>query len=143
MFSNDRTELRKVFYDCWKLKRDGQSLDALQQMIAGVIEQHPEYHALLESDTYLDRDFHAVAGETNPFLHMSMHIALIEQISTDRPTGIRDCHQQLTRSLGSPHEAEHRMMECLTEAIWQAQRNNQMPDESAYLACLKNIIEND
>ena len=143
MFSNDRTELRKVFYDCWKLKQSGQPLDALQQMIAGVIEQHPEYHGLLERESAMERDYHPAEGETNPFLHMSMHIALVEQISTNRPEGIRDCHASLARTLGSAHEAEHRMMECLSEAIWQAQRNNTMPDEAAYLACLKNLVEND
>ncbi len=143
MFSNDRNELRRVFFDCWKLKQDGKPLDALQQMIAGVIEQHPEYHGLLQSDDSIGRDYDPSQGETNPFLHMSMHIALIEQISTDRPAGIRDCHQRLTRSLGSVHEAEHRMMQCLSEAIWQAQRNNTAPDEAAYLACLRGLSEND
>ena len=143
MFSNDRNELRRVFFDCWQLKQNGKPLDALQQMIAGVIEQHPEYHTLLEKIDNLDRDYHSADGEANPFLHMSMHIALIEQISTDRPPGIRDIHQILARSLDSAHEAEHRMMQCLSEAIWQAQRNNAMPDESAYLACLQKITEND
>ena len=143
MFCNDRSELRKVFYDCWQQKQDGQALDALQQMIVSVIEQHPEYHSLLEKSDNLDRDYHPAQGETNPFLHMSMHIALIEQISTNRPPGIRDSHRKLTKSLGSPHQAEHRMMDCLSEAIWQAQRNNSMPDEAAYLACLKNLFEND
>ena len=93
MFSNDRSELRKVFYDCWQQKQDGLALDALQQMIVSVIEQHPEYHSLLEKSDNLDRDYHPAQGETNPFLHMSMHIALIEQISTNRPPGIRDSHQ--------------------------------------------------
>ena len=143
MFSNDRTELRRVFQDCWKRKQDGQALDALQQMITSVIEQHPEYHRLLETTESLDRDYRPAEGETNPFLHMSMHIALIEQISTNRPDGIRDCHQRLTHTLGSAHEAEHRMMECLSEALWQAQRHNAMPDEAAYLACLKKLVEND
>ena len=143
MFSNDRTELRKVFYDCWKLKQRGQPLDALQQMIAGVIEQHPEYHGLFEQEAAIERDYHPADGEANPFLHMSMHIALVEQISTNRPEGIRDCHASLSRKLGTAHEAEHRMMDCLSEAIWQAQRNNTMPDEAAYLACLKNLVEND
>ena len=143
MFSSDRRELRRVFFDCWRLKQDGKALDGLQQMIVSVIEQHPEYHALLESSDNLERDYHATEGETNPFLHMSMHSALIEQISTNRPDGIRDCHQRLTRSLGSAHEAEHRMMDCLSEAIWQAQRTNAMPNEGAYLACLKKLVEND
>ena len=143
MFSQDRSELRQVFLDCWKTKQDGRPLDALQQMIVSVIEQHPEYHRLLETQDSLDRDYHAAQGETNPFLHMSMHIALIEQITTDRPAGIRQVHQRLTEALGSAHDAEHRMMQCLSEAIWQAQRNNQPPDESAYFTCLKKLIEND
>ena len=143
MFSNDRTELRRVFYDCWKLKQEGQALDALQQMIVSVIEHHPEYHRLLETTDSLDTDYLPAEGETNPFLHMSMHIALVEQISTNRPGGIRDCHQRLTRTLGSAHEAEHRMMECLSEAIWLAQRQNTVPDEAAYLECLKKLVEND
>ena len=143
MFSNDRNELRRVFFDCWQLKQNDKPLDALQHMILSVIEQHPEYHTLLEKIDNLDRDYHTADGETNPFLHMSMHIALIEQISTDRPPGIKDIHQTLARLLDSTHEAEHRMMQCLSEAIWQAQRNNAMPDESAYLACLQKITEND
>ena len=143
MFSNDRTELRRMFYHCWQLKQQGQTLDALQQMITGVIEQHPEYHALLQQDANIDRDYDPALGQSNPFLHMSMHIALAEQLSTNRPAGIRDCHQKLSQKLQSSHEAEHRMMECLSEAIWQAQRNNSMPDENAYLGCLQKIIEND
>ncbi len=142
MFSNDRNELRRMFHDSWKSKQAGAELDALQQMIVGVIEQHPEYHRLLESADNLDKDFDPTQGETNPFLHMSMHIALIEQISTNRPDGIRLYHQQLTHLLGSAHAAEHQMMNCLSEAIWQAQRNNTAPDEAAYLACLRNLVEN-
>ena len=133
MFPSDRTQLRKVFYESWQLKKQGKVADPLQQMIIGVIEQHPEYHLLLEHDDQLDRDF----DESNPFLHMSMHIALAEQISTDRPSGIRACHQQLTMTFGSAHEAEHKMMECLSESLWKAQRSNTMPDETAYLDCLK------
>jgi hypothetical protein len=142
MFSNDRNELRKIFHDSWKSKQAGATLDALQQMIVGVIEQHPEYHQLLESVDNLNKDYDPAQGETNPFLHMSMHIALIEQISTNRPDGIRLYHQQLTQSLGSAHAAEHQMMACLSETIWQAQRNNTAPDEAAYLGCLKNLVEN-
>jgi len=143
MFSNDRTELRRVFHDCWKLKQQGKTLDALQQMIVSVIEQHPEYHSLLENSDNLVLDYDPAQGETNPFLHMSMHIALIEQISTDRPSGIRECHQKLTQTFASAHEAEHRMMDCLSGAIRKAQLDNAAPDESAYLACLQKLFEND
>lgn len=139
MFSNDRNELRRTFYDCWQARTQNQPLDAMQQIIANIVELHPEYHALLENETALDRDYLPEQGETNPFLHMSMHIALHEQISTDRPAGIKLIYQKLSLQYGSAHDAEHAMMECLGEALWLAQRNNTMPDEQAYMACLKNL----
>ena len=139
MISNDRNQLRKTFFDCWQSHQQGQPLDALQQAIATIIEQHPEYHALFDDPDALQRDYTPEQGETNPFLHMSMHIALHEQISTDRPASIRALYQTLCIQHGSAHEAEHAMMECLGEALWQAQRNNTMPDEQAYLICLNKL----
>ena len=143
MFSKDRADMRKFFQDAWTLKRQGQALEPLQQMIVSVIDQHPEYHKLLQSRASLDKDFDPARGESNPYLHMSMHIALIEQISTDRPEGIQKIYQQLTRLKDSNHAAEHSMMECLAQVIWRAQRDNTPPDEAAYLACLKNLVNTD
>lgn len=137
MFSNDRDQLRQVFFDCWKAKREGTPLDAMQQLIARIIEMHPEYHALLENPETLDRDYLPEHGETNPFLHMSMHIAIGEQVSTDRPAGIRECYHRLIEKIGRAHEAEHEMMECLAESLWQAQREQRMPDEITYLGCVE------
>ena len=139
MISNDRNQLRKTFFDCWQSHQQGTPLDAMQQIIASIIELHPEYHHILENLDALDRDYTPEQGETNPFLHMSMHIALHEQISTNRPSGISTLYQTLCTQQGSAHEAEHAMMECLGEALWQAQRNNTMPDEQAYLDCLQKL----
>jgi len=139
MFNQDRNQMRKVFFDCWKAHRDKTPMDAMQTIIAHIIELHPEYHALLENEAALYKDYTPEQGETNPFLHMSMHIALHEQISTDRPTGIKAVYQSIIMKQGSTHDAEHAMMECLGEALWLAQRNNRMPDETAYLECLKNL----
>ena len=141
MISQDRNQLRKTFIDCWQSHQQGQPLDAMQQVIANIIKQHPEYHSLLEDIESIHRDYTPEQGETNPFLHMSMHIALHEQISTDRPNGISALYQTLCMQQGSAHEAEHAMMECLGEALWQAQRNNTMPDEPAYLTCLKKLLQ--
>ena len=141
MFGNDRNALRKMFFDCWHKQQCGEPLDAMQQSIASIIGQHPEYHTLLQNPDNLDRDYLPEQGETNPFLHMSMHIALHEQISTDRPAGIRQHYKQLCALTGSAHDAEHAMMECLGEALWRAQRNGQMPDESAYLHCIKQLCD--
>ena len=114
-------------------------MDATQQIVANIIKLHPEYHSLLDSDDAIDKDYSPDQGETNPFLHMSMHIALHEQISTNRPTGIQQCYTQISNKLGSEHDAEHAMMECLGESLWSAQRDQTLPDEAAYLECLKSL----
>jgi len=139
MFGNNRNELRQVYLSCWQLKKNKLPMDPMQEIVGNIVELHPEYHDLLENGESIDQDFSAETGESNPFLHMSMHIALHEQISTNRPEGINDCYQRLCLLQGGPHDAEHAMMECLGEALWLAQRNQTTPDEASYLECLKKI----
>ena len=140
IFGNDRRSLRSHYRDAWLKRQAGKPLEPLEKLIADVVAQHPEYHALLESDQALEQDYTPQMGQTNPFLHMGMHIALAEQIGTDRPAGIRDLYRRLCQKAGSPHEAEHRMMECLGLALWEAQRQHRPPDETGYLSCLKKLL---
>ncbi len=138
MFSQDRSQLRQLFFEAWRKLQDRQPLEPLEQLIAHIIEQHPEYHALLENpDAHLERDYLPEAGQTNPFLHMAMHISIQEQLGTRRPTGIENLYAELVHQQGDPHAAEHLMMECLAEMLWQSQRHGTPPDEAAYLACLR------
>ena len=139
IFGNDRQSLRRQYRQAWRKHQAGEPLEPLERLIAGVVAMHPEYHRLLESETALDQDFTPDQGQTNPFLHMGMHIALAEQVGTDRPAGIRGIHQKLTQACGSPHEAEHKMMECLGLVLWEAQRAHRPPDEQAYMECLKRL----
>ena len=139
IFGSDRERLRRQYRQAWRKHQAGEPLEPLEQLIAGVVAMHPEYHRLLESEAALDQDFTPEQGQTNPFLHMGMHIALAEQVGTDRPAGIRDIHQRLTQACGSTHEAEHKMMECLGLVLWEAQRAHRPPDEKAYLECLKRL----
>lgn len=139
MFNQNRDQMRRVFFDCWKAHRQKAPLDAMQKIIVHIIELHPEYQPLLENEAALDKDYLPDLGEINPFLHMSMHIALHEQISTDRPDGIKALYQAIISKQGSAHAAEHAMMDCLGEALWQAQRNQAAPDERAYFECLKKL----
>jgi len=116
-------------------------MDPMEQIITNIVQQHPEYHKLMQNpDASLDKDFLPEVGQTNPFLHLSMHIALQEQISTNRPTGITKLYQKITQHTGDPHETEHQLMECLGRMLWEAQRENRMPDEQAYLKSIKAII---
>ena len=120
--------------------QDQQPLSALENQIAQVINEHPEYHKIF-SKKQIERDYFVEQGETNPYLHMGLHIAIHEQIATDRPAGIRPLYQQLQTYFGSAHHAEHQMMECLTESLWLAQRNNQAPSEQDYLIALQQLLK--
>ena len=138
MFGNDRNQLRQHYIDVWTKFNNKQPLEPLEKIIAEVIKQHPEYHKILSnSDNALGKEYLPEMGETNPFLHMGMHIAIHEQLSTDRPAGIRDIYQRLTSKHGDTHTAEHKIMDCLGEMMWQAQHLGVAPDENQYLSCLK------
>lgn len=116
-------------------------MEPLELMVAGIVLEHPEYQDLLSNpDQALDKEFTPETGESNPFLHMAMHISLQEQLSTDRPQGITALYQSLAQHLGDVHQAEHQLMECLGRILWEAQLNQQMPDEQAYLECVKQLV---
>ena len=137
MITDQREALRKFYCDAWaKHLKQQEKLNALEQQIVAVIKEHPEYHALLENEeASVKAEYTPEMGETNPFLHLGMHLGLREQISTNRPPGIAELYQQLVAKQGV-HDAEHRMMDCLIEMIWQAQQNNIAPDDITYMDCL-------
>ncbi|MCF6254905.1 MAG: DUF1841 family protein [Gammaproteobacteria bacterium] len=138
MFGQDRNQLRQMYFDAWRKQQGGELMQPLEAMIAEVIVLHPEYHTLLEQgEDALDKDFLPEVGETNPFMHMGMHIAIREQLATDRPSGIALAHKKLLLRSQDVHEVEHQIMECLGESLWEAQRNNHAPDESQYLQCVQ------
>lgn len=139
MFGQDRDQLRRFFATSWQKRLDGKTLQPLEQLVAQIVEQHPEYHSYLDGEDQLKRDFSPEQGETNPWLHMGMHISLGEQLGADRPSGIRALYQQISARFGDTHQAEHAMMECLGLILWEAQRGNRQPDEAAYLECLKKL----
>ncbi|HLU62281.1 MAG TPA: DUF1841 family protein [Gammaproteobacteria bacterium] len=139
LFGNNREALRRQFLDAWQKVREGRPVTPLEDLIAGVIAEHPEYHAILEEgEAALERDWTPEQGETNPFLHMGMHIAVREQLSIDRPPGVRAAFEALRQARGDAHAAEHEMVECLAETLWEAQRYGRTPDETAYLQRVRN-----
>jgi hypothetical protein len=138
MFVQDRNDVRSHFLSVWEKFTHKQQLEALEQLILDVILSHPEYHdALNKGRKSLEVDYSPEAGVINPFLHMSMHIAIKEQIDTDRPAGIRQLCLKLFEVSKDQHQIEHKIMECLGESLWLAQRNNCMPDEDAYMESVR------
>jgi hypothetical protein len=137
----DRSALRRLYVEAWRKHRAGRPLEPLEHQLVTVIELHPEYHALLEDEAEaLGRDFTPEAGQSNPFLHMGLHLAIREQSATDRPAGIAAIRAQLVERLADPHEAEHRMLERLAEALWLSQRTGRPPDEIAYVESLRQML---
>jgi hypothetical protein len=137
IFGQDRNELRRMYASAWQKHRDGQVLTPLEAQIAQVVEDHPEYHDAVSGD--LERDYTVEDGQTNPFLHMGLHLGIREQVATDRPAGIKDIHARLAAKTGDAHVAEHQMIDCLAETLWEAQGQNRMPDEDAYLERLRRL----
>ena len=138
LFNPSRDEARNFLFESWRKRRVGELLTPLEDLAAQLIAKHPEYFAVLENpQQHQERDYLPEQGATNPFLHLMMHLTIEEQISIDQPPGIREHFVRLTQRLESEHDAQHRMMECLSEMIWQAQRGGTQPDAAVYFDCLE------
>jgi hypothetical protein len=140
LYGQDRNQLRKIYFTAWQKFNAKQPLEPLEQVIANIIAMHPEYHKFFADETAsLDQDFLPETGQTNPFLHISLHMSIHEQLSINQPQGIADIYNNLLNKHQDRHTVEHLMMECLAEMIWQTQRNNTAPDLDGYLDCLKKL----
>ena len=138
MFTPSRDEARRFLVDAWTKFRAGQPLTGLEQIAAGLIALHPEHHATIEApERNLDRDWRPESGDVNPFLHLSLHLAVAEQLAIDQPPGIRAQFDRLRAALDDEHAALHAVLECLGEVLWTAQRHGAPPDAALYLACLE------
>ena len=138
IFGQNRQELRQMYVDAWQKSGNSEILSPLEAQIATVVHDHPEYQPMLEQAS-LDADFQPEGGQTNPFLHMGLHLAIREQVATNRPAGITAIHKHLSQKTGDSHAAEHQMIDCLAESLWEAQSANQPPDEQKYLERLHRL----
>jgi elongation factor P--beta-lysine ligase len=142
VFNPSRDEVRRFFCDAWRKRRAGEVLTPLEATALKWVDVHPEYHALLEdADSAVTADFSVERGQSNPFLHLSMHLAIEEQLSIDQPSGIRAVFMQLAARAGSEHDAVHEAMECLGRVLWESQRGVLPADpqaiNDAYIECLR------
>ena len=139
LYGSDRDDLRRSWVDAWSKSRAGQPLEPLERLLAEVVSEHPEHHAALESPDALTREFPPEAGRSNPFLHMGLHVAIREQIATDRPPGVRRLYVELLPRFADTHRLEHALMECLAQTLRDAQRAGGVPDEARYLSRVRRL----
>jgi len=137
MFAPNREDVRALFYETWRKHGEGRALAGVESIALQAILLHPEYHAVLaDPERTRARDYFPELGETNPFLHLSLHVALEEQISIDQPAGVRGAITALAARCADRHAALHEAIECLAEMVWRSQRDGAPPDGEAYLQCL-------
>jgi Domain of unknown function (DUF1841) len=138
MFAPSQTDVRRFFCDTHRKRLDGCPLTPLEAIAADWIAGHPEYHAeLADVDAALAAVYTVEEGRTNPFLHLAMHLTITEQVSIDQPRGIKQAFELLAARLGSAHEAQHGVMDCLGEMVWESQRSGRPPDGERYLDCVR------
>jgi hypothetical protein len=138
MFAPSQHDVRRFFCDAHRKRRAGLPLTPMETTAADWTDQHPEYHPELDDvEAALERVYDVTAGRTNPFLHLSMHLSISEQVSIDQPRGIKQAYELLAARLGSAHEAQHEVMECLGKMMWESQRSGQPPDGHAYIDCVR------
>lgn len=137
MFAPSKEEVRRFFCDTWRKSVSAEVLTPMEALARDWMLQHPEYEVeLSDIDAALAADYDAGLGKSNPFLHLSMHLSVSEQISIDQPPGIREAFMRLAAKRGSEHEAQHEIMDCLGEMLWTSQRNSLPPDGAAYVECV-------
>lgn len=138
MFDPSRDQARRFFVEAWRKHRARALVSPLEDTAIGLVAQHPEYHALLDSgEDALAREWTPDSGEANPFLHLSLHLAIEEQLSIDQPPGLRAAFEALLARRGDRHDALHDVLECLGETLWRAQKSQSPPDGEAYVACVR------
>ena len=137
MFNPSREQVRQFFCEAWRKHRERLPLEGAEVTAADLVEHHPEYHALLENpQVAIEQEFTPDGGQMNPFLHLSLHLAIADQISIDQPPGVRAAYHALRARL-AVHDAEHAILECLGETLWRSQSEGKPLDAFAYLACLE------
>lgn len=138
MFTPSQEDVRRFFCAAYAKQRDGGVLTPLEAIAADWIAQHPEYHAeLADAEAAVAAVYDVEQGRPNPFLHLSMHLSISEQISIDQPRGIKQAFELLAAKRGSAHEAQHEVMECLGQMMWESQRSGRPPDGEAYIDCVR------
>lgn len=138
LFNPSRDQARDFFFALRAKSLAGEPLTPLESAALAIVMDHPEYHRHLDDpDRWRDRTWTPEDGQTNPFLHLALHLALDEQVSIDQPAGIREAVRRLAARLDSEHEARHVAMECLVEALWTAQRSQGPLDGERYLEDLR------
>jgi len=138
LYNPSRDQARQFLFDAWTKFKQMLVLTDLEKMAVEVIQMHPEYHVVFDApERFMHQQYFPEMGETNPFLHITLHLSAIEQISINQPIGIRQIYDKLLQQHNDKHLAYHEVVDCLAETIWHSQRNNEPLNSDHYLNLLR------
>lgn len=141
LYNPTKDQVRQFFFDTWAKFKQHIALSDLEKIAVDVMQMHPEYHTVLDSpERHMHQQYFPEMGETNPFLHMSLHLSVIEQVTINQPIGITAIYDKLRIKYDDSHNAQHDLLECLAETIWHSQRNNMPLDSVHYLQLLNQKV---
>ncbi len=138
LYGENREDHRQILFDVWKKYQTNQPLEPLEKKILTIMLNHPEYaHVFSNEDKFIATDYFSELSETNPFLHLSLHLVILEQVEIDKPNGIRALYKQAIAFFQDVHEADHCIMNSLAIAMHEMLNQNKPFDEKAYLKRIK------
>lgn len=135
-------ETRETYFNVWRKHQLNEKLEPLEKQLLHLIQEHPEYHDVFANpEKFSEYNFSAENNEENPFLHLSLHLTLLEQVSTNRPKGITTVYKDIINTMGDVHHAEHHIMDILASELWDSLDKKKPPDEKNYLKHLKKLLK--
>ena len=138
LYNPSRDQARQFLFDAWAKFKQTLTLTDLEKIAVEVIQMHPEYHVVFDApERFMHQQYFPEMSETNPFLHITLHLSAIEQISINQPIGISQIYDKLLHQHNDKHLAYHDVVDCLAETIWHSQRNNEPLSSDHYLNLLK------
>lgn len=143
LYGENRQDHRQIFFEVWRKQQNHEPLDPLEKKILSILIQHPEYHFIFANpEKFIDTEYFPELGETNPYLHLSLHLTVLEQIQTNQPLGITALYQQTVAYFQDVHEAEHCIMDSLAKSLYELMRENKPFDEKAYFERISIALKN-
>ena len=134
----NREQLRQMYLDAWRKYTARQPLSRWKPNLPPSSPSTPNTSPCSNpAPRRSTADYTPEGGRENPFLHMGLHLAIREQVATDRPPGIAQIHQSLSSASATPTPPSTPCWSCLAETLWESQRSGSAPDEQRYLERLR------
>lgn len=124
----------------WQLALAGAPLTIEQMRLVRVMQEHPEYRSIWDNPEEASAGLEDLT-EPNPFLHVTAHMMVEEQIAGRNPPDVAVVVSRLTRSGDSRHEAIHKVANVLMGEVWDVLAKKREFDREKYVRRLGELLQ--